>query len=87
MLRDQNKKLEEKVDLKDAKITKLEEKIEAKDAELIQLRVQLGATNILQNQLKDKEDEIKKLNTELHEAKKGSPINPHKHCEVLEFEL
>jgi len=35
MLRDQNKKLEENVNLKDTKITKLEEKIETKDVELI----------------------------------------------------
>ena len=56
-----------------------------KDAELIQLRVELGATNILSKQLKEKEDEIKKLNTELHEAKKGSPINPHQQCEELQL--
>ena len=42
---------------------------------------------MLQKQLKEKEDEIKKLNTELHEAKKGSPINPHKQCEIIELEL
>lgn len=47
------------------------------------LKVDLGATNILQRQLKEKEDENCKLKQELHEVKKGSPINPHKHCEVL----
>jgi len=57
---------------------KLAEKIELKENEVSKLKVDLGSTNILLKQLKEKEEEIKKLNTELHEAKKGSPVNLHK---------
>ena len=39
--------------------------MEMKDGELMQFKVELGATNILQKQLREKEDEIKKLNAEL----------------------
>lgn len=56
---------------------KLEEKSELKDSELIQLKADLGATNILQKQLKEKEDKIEKLNAELHEARKDTLTNPH----------
>ena len=52
-----------------------------KNSELMQLKIDLGATNILQKQLKEKEDENCKLKHELIQVKKGSPINPHSQCE------
>ncbi len=33
--------------------------------------------SIVKSLLKEKEEDIRKLNAELNEAKKGSPINPH----------
>jgi hypothetical protein len=55
------------------------------DIELGRMKGEMTGLNVVKSLLKEKEDEIKKLNTELHEAKKGSPINPHKHCELLEL--
>jgi hypothetical protein len=64
--------------------------LEVKEAELSKLKEEngklqreLSGTNTVKQILKEKEDEIKKLNTELHEARKGSPIDLHKGCSEL----
>jgi len=59
----------------------LKNKYDELQQEFASIKSELGATNILQKQLKEKDEEIKKLNAELHEVKKGSPINPHKQCD------
>jgi hypothetical protein len=76
-LKEQEIKYEIKLKDHNLKAMKLEEKLETKDGELIQLKADLGATNILQKQLKEKEDKIEKLNAELHEARKDTLTNPH----------
>jgi hypothetical protein len=48
------------------------------------LQGELSGLNVVKSLLKEKEDEIKKLNAELIQVNKSSPINLHQRCEATE---